>query len=312
MRNAFVKELGELAGSDPNVMLLTGDLGFKVFDDFIAKYPQQFLNLGVAEANMAGVAAGLAMDGKCPYMYSIAPFATLRCYEQIRNDICFHNANVKVVGVGGGLSYGPNCPTHHALMDIAIMRALPGMTVLCPGDPVETYCATRAAFLHKGPVYIRLGRSNEAVLHSSRPYFEIGKGMTLRDGNEIALLSTGNMLETALRVAEQLASQRSCRVISFSTMKPFDTDLVKSCLREFPWIFTLEEHSIIGGLGSAVAEVALTQTGHQARVKCFAAPDRLLHQTGSHEYLRKLAGLSVEQILNEVQVCLREESYAHK
>jgi len=307
MRNAFIKELTRLAGENPDVILLTGDLGFKVFDEFIKLYPKQFLNIGVAEANMAGIAAGLAIEGKRPFMYSIAPFATMRCYEQIRNDICFHQANVKIVGVGGGLSYGPNGPTHHVLMDIAIMRALPYMTVICPGDPVEATCATKAACLHRGPVYIRLGRSNEKVIHSKTPDFKIGKGIVLREGNEVAIISTGNMLETAVCVADELAREgKSVRLVSLPTIKPLDTELLKDCLKNFECVFTLEEHSTIGGLGSAVAELAASFDLREARLKCFGAPDAVFHTAGSHEYLRKLAGLSAEQISEKMIQSLKE------
>ena len=307
MRNAFIKELYELAQENPEVLLLTGDLGFKVFDDFRRRYTDRFLNIGVAEANMAGIAAGLALEGKIPFMYSIAPFATMRCYEQIRNDICFHEANVKIVGVGGGYSYGPNGPTHHALTDIAVMRALPHMTVICPGDPVEAACATRAAASYAGPVYIRLGRSNESVIHQRKPEFTIGKGIIVQEGEKIALLSTGNMLETAMQTAKELASfNLKARVVSLHTLKPLDGALIKDCLRKFTAVFTIEEHSIIGGLASAVAEIAVRDDLSRAKIRPFAAPDEVIHETGSHEYLRSRAGLTSQNITKQIDQYLKE------
>jgi len=307
MRNAFVKRLIELAERDKSLMLLTGDLGFKVLDQFRDLYPKQFLNIGVAEANMAGIAAGLALEGKRPFTYSIAPFATMRCYEQIRNDICFHKANVKIVSVGGGYSYGNNGPTHHALTDIAIMRVLPEMTVVCPGDPVEAAGATEAALNHEGPVYLRLGRSNEVVLHEKDLDFKIGKGIILREGKEIALISTGNMLEISLKAADVLcASGLSVRVVSLHTVKPLDEPLLKECLENFPAVFTIEEHSILGGLGSAVGEFMVSQDIKQAKLKCIAAPDYTIHEVGSHEYLRKICGLTSDQITYTIQSTIKE------
>ncbi len=306
MRNAFIKELTAVAREHKDVMLLTGDLGFKVFDDFIKKYPKQFMNIGVAEANMVGIAAGLALEGLTPFTYSIAPFATLRCYEQIRNDVCFHEANVKIVAVGGGYSYGPNGPTHHALMDIAIMRVLPGMTVLCPGDPVEAACATRAAFLQEGPVFIRLGRSNETVLHSSAPDFKIGKGLILKEGNDVAIVSTGNMLEVATQVADQLTKDGiSPRVVSMHTIKPLDINLLRECFEKFGQIFTLEEHSILGGLGSAVSEAAVLNRFDLSKLTAIGAPDTIIHTAGSHNHLRQLSGLTTEAILKKVHAVIK-------
>ncbi len=224
MRNAFIRALTDAAAADERIVFLTGDLGFKLFDDFAARYPGRFMNVGVAEATMAGVAAGLALEGKKPFIYSIVPFATLRCYEQIRNDICYHEADVTVVGVGGGYSYGPNGPTHHALEDIAVMRALPNMTIVCPGDPAETVAAVHALARHRGPAYLRLGRAGEPTVHPGPVTLTIGTSLVLREGRDVALLATGNMLATAVRVADLLAPRGlTCRVVSMPTVKPLDT-----------------------------------------------------------------------------------------
>lgn len=292
----------EMGEKHKDLMLLTGDLGFKVLDQFRDRYPKQFFNIGVAEANMAGVAAGLAMEGKRAFMYSIAPFATMRCYEQIRNDICFHKANVKVVSVGGGFSYGPNGPTHHALTDIAILRAIPEMTVLCPGDPLEAAAATEAAYFHEGPVYLRLGRSNEPTINKSPLDFKIGRGTIIREGKDVALISTGNILDNADRAAQELGGRGiSVRLVSMSTVKPLDKALLKECFEKFPAVFTIEEHSLLGGFGSAVAELAIKERFDVVRLYCIGAKDHTFHETGSHEYLRKLAGLSVEEITGTIE-----------
>ncbi len=312
MRNAFIKKLTEVAEKNKDLLLLTGDLGFRVLDGFRDLYPKQFFNIGVAEANMASIAAGMALEGKCAFIYSIAPFVTMRCYEQIRNDICFHKANVKVVSVGGGYSYGNNGPTHHALTDIALMRVLPEMTVICPGDPVEAACATEAAAEYNGPVYLRLGRSNERVIHQGPPDFKIGKGLILKEGDGAALISTGNMLDAAMDAAEALSQTGvSCRVVSLHTVKPLDTELLRECFDNFPAVFTLEEHSILGGLGSAVLEFAAKSEINSTKLKTIAAPDQTIHETGSHEHLRRLAGLTAEQITHTIKKSLKEKHHVN-
>ena len=257
MRAAFVRGLTAAARQDPRVMLLTSDLGFKIFDEFAGEFPGRFLNVGVAESNMIGVAAGLALGGMRPFAYSIAPFATLRCLEHVRNDVCYHKVAVTIVGLGGGYSYGHNGPTHHSLEDIAVMRALPNMTVVCPGDPVEVEQAVGAAAAHGSPVYLRIGRAGDPVVHKGRVRFEIGRAITLRDGRDCTLISTGNTLPLAVEISERLrASSISCRVLNMHTVKPLDEAALHACAGETRALFTIEEHSRIGGLGSAIAEWA--------------------------------------------------------
>ncbi len=296
MRNAFIRALTDAAAADDRIVFLTGDLGFKLFDDFAARYPGRFMNVGVAEATMAGVAAGLALEGKKPFIYSIVPFATLRCYEQIRNDICYHEADVTVVGVGGGYSYGPNGPTHHALEDIAVMRALPNMTVVCPGDPAETVAAVHALARHRGPAYLRLGRAGEPAVHPGSVTLAIGESLVVRDGGDAVLLATGNMLATAVRVADTLAPRGiACRVISMPTVKPLDTATLDAVIATGAPLVTLEEHSVIGGFGSAVAE-HLAERGAPVRFRRFAAPDRFSHTCGDQEFHRNASGLDVASV----------------
>jgi len=198
MRTAFMKTLFEAAAQDRRVCLIVGDLGYSVIDEFAKAYPDQFVNAGVAEQDMTGIAAGMALSGKIVFTYSIANFATLRCLEQIRNDVCYHHANVKVVAVGGGLAYGSLGVSHHATEDLAILRALPGMTVVAPGDPIEAELATRAVIAHDGPVYLRLGKAGEPVVHTKRPEFRLGKAISIRTGRDLTLISTGGMLATAV------------------------------------------------------------------------------------------------------------------
>ncbi len=207
MRTAFIQALNELAGKDPRVCLVVGDLGFSVIEEFAQKHPDQFVNAGVSEQNMIGLAAGMALSGKIVFTYSIGNFATLRCLEQIRNDVCYHRANVKVVSVGGGLAYGNLGVTHHASEDVAILRALPNMVVVAPGDPVEARLATRAVVALDGPCYLRLGKAGEPVVHEKEPNFELGRAITLRDGTDVTLIASGGMLATADKVARSLAGQ---------------------------------------------------------------------------------------------------------
>jgi transketolase len=291
MRNAFIRALTEVAERDERVVFLTADLGFRIFDDFARRCPGRFLNVGVAEANMAGVAAGLALEGKKPFIYSIVPFATLRCYEQIRNDIAYHEADVTVVGVGGGFSYGPNGPTHHALEDVGALRLLPNMTVLCPGDPFETEAAVRAIARRKGPTYLRLGRAGERNVHSGPLDFELGAGVQLREGKDVAVLACGSMLANAVDAADLLARDGiGCRVVSMPTVKPLDVKLVNELAREVGCIATVEEHSVTGGLGSAVAEV-LAERGQPVRFRRFGARDEFAHTCGEQAYHRRQNGL---------------------
>ena len=306
MRNAFIRGLTALAERDDRVVLLTGDLGYKIFDDFAEKFPGRFINAGVAEQNMIGVATGLALEGFRPFVYSIATFATLRCFEQIRDDVCYNDVPVTIVGVGGGFSYGANGPTHHATEDIAIMRALPNMTVVCPGDPVEAELAVAAAASHEAPLYLRLGRAGDPVVHHDPPDLRIGESIEVLKGNEVSLISTGGMLPVATAAADLLEAENvSCRVISMHTVKPLDTAVLEACCSETKALFTLEEHSRIGGLGSAVGEW-IADSGRSCKLTCFGTEDRFADTAGSQACLRQQQGLSAEQIAQRVMNRLGE------
>ncbi len=300
MRTAFAKTLLELAKKNKSIWLLTGDLGYSVLEDFNAAFPERYLNIGVAEQNMIGIAAGLALSGKCVFAYSIIPFVTLRCFEQIRNDICLENANVKLIGIGEGFSYGQLGPTHHSIEDIAVMRSLPNMTVICPGDPWEAEEATKAISKIKTPVYLRLGKAGEPRLHRNGGKFTIGRGIILRSGNDLTIISTGSMLQTALEVYEMLSKQKfSVRIISMHTVKPLDEKLILESARTTGAIFTLEEHSIIGGLGSAVSQT-LMESGIKCRFHSFGVADKFTKMAGTQQYLKMVNGLSADEIFKKI------------
>lgn len=301
MRTAFIKELFELAKQDERIVLIVGDLGFGVVTPFMDQLPRQFLNAGVAEQNMTGMAAGMALSGKIALTYSIANFPTMRCLEQIRNDVCYHNANVKVVSVGGGFTYGAMGATHHAIEDLAVMRALPGMFVVAPGDPVEARAAARAVVNYSGPCYVRLGKAGEPVVHESSIDLKLGKSICMREGRDATLISIGGILQNAVRAAARLAKEGiETRVLSMHTLKPLDTEAVVAAALETEAIFTVEEHSILGGLGTAVAEVLAETEGAKAPLKRIGVPPAFSPHVGTQEYMQGCHGLGEEGIAKTV------------
>jgi len=306
MRTAFLKTLEELAAEDGRINFLTGDLGFTVVEPFVKRFPKQFLNVGVAEQNMTGLASGMALTGKVVFTYSIANFPTLRCLEQIRNDACYHKANVKVVSVGGGLAYGALGSSHQATEDLAVMRALPGMTVVAPGDPVETAHATRAVAAHDGPCYLRLGKAGEPVVHDGPIDFRLGRALTVREGSDLTVISIGGMLKPCADAVAALAQEGiKVRLLSMHTLKPFDAEAVLKAVAETGGILTVEEHSAVGGLGSATAEV-LARSGLRTHFRSVSLPDGFCREIGSHEHLRRFNGLTAHDIAKAVRdMCRR-------
>jgi len=301
MRNAFAAEVTALASEDERIVLLSGDVGNRLFNDYKARFPGRFFNCGVAEANMTSMAAGMALCGLRPITYTITPFATTRCLEQIRVDVCYQNVPVIIVGVGGGLSYAGLGATHHSMEDIALLRVLPNMTVICPGDAVEVRLALRAAVKHKGPVYIRLGKKNEPVVHEQDPEFVIGKGIVVREGSDVCLLSTGNMLPVAVQAAEELDSRGvSARVVSLHTVKPLDDELLTKVFSRFMVVVTVEEHSLLGGLGGAVAEWLADRPLQKACLRRVGTADDFLHEAGGQDHARQVFGLTSDQIVRRV------------
>lgn len=301
MRNVFVKNLIERARNDKDIYLLTADLGYNAFEKFREEFSDRFVNVGVSEANMIGVAAGLALTGKKVCVYSIVPFLTLRCLEYIRNNLCHQNLDVKLIGLGGGFNYGNQGCSHHTIEDIAVMRALPNMTVLCPADIVEADLAIKAMFDYPGPVYIRLGKAGKKQVYQVMPQFYFGKGILVRDGADLTLVSTSNIIDTVLEVSNNLKQKNiSIRIISMPCLKPLDNDIIKKAAEETKAIFTIEEHSITGGLGSAVSDVLMEANFSDLLFKRFGLSDECHIDIGSHEYLKEKKGLGANYITEEI------------
>ena len=303
MRNAFADELTKLGSQDSRVVMLSGDIGNRLFDKFRAAHPTRFFNCGVAEQNMMGVAAGMAMSGLRPVVYTITPFVTTRCLEQIRTDACYHDVPVTIVSVGGGLSYAGLGPTHHSCEDIAFLRALPNMAVVCPGDAWEVRAALRAALTQDHPVYVRIGKKGEPLVHKALPAdFAIGRALTLRHGSTACLLSTGNMLPETVEAAERLeAAGISTQIVSFHTIKPLDTALLAEIFERFPLVATVEEHSLIGGFGAAVAEWLADAAVTPRRFLRFGTPDAFFKMSGEQEFARAQLGLTGHQIADKIR-----------
>ncbi|MFC2040950.1 transketolase family protein [Chloroflexota bacterium] len=300
MRNTFIKTIETLAEKDDSLFLLTGDLGFRLFDRFRDAYPQRFLDVGVAEANMIGVAAGLALSGKNVYCYSIATFLTTRCLEQIRIDLCYQNLNVKLIGVGAGWSYGLEGMTHHAIEDISIMKSIPNMTVVAPGDPLEAKAVITESASHQGPLYIRLGKDNDPPVHRSIRNFRIGKGIIITKGSDLTIIATGTMLPTAKTALDILKNQGlSATLISIPTIKPLDLKLIEECAEYSKAIFIIEEHSIMGGLGSSVAET-LIYLNYRGLFRKIGLPDKYCPDIGGRDYLCQMHHLTPKAIASRI------------
>jgi len=300
MRSGFIKTLLELAENDERIFLLVGDVGYSLVEPFVEKFPGRFVNIGIAEQNMTGIATGLALSGKIVFTYSLANFPTLRCVEQIRNDICYHEASVKIVTSGAGLAYGALGPTHHVIEDMAVMRALPNMTVLAPCDPVEAALATQAAVKLDGPCYLRLAKTGDPSVHMTIPDFQIGKAITIREGIDLTLVACGGIILNVIEAAEQLEQQGiRARVLSMHTVKPLDTGAVLAAARETGSIMSIEEHSIVGGLGSAVAETLAESGISNVAFHRMGINDCFCSEVGSQEYLRRRHSLSIKDMVEK-------------
>lgn len=301
MRDHFIKRLTQLAAADSRIMLLTGDLGFNVLTDFGTKYPKQFLNVGVAEQNLTGVATGLALEGLIVFTYSIGNFPTLRCLEQIRNDVAYHNANVKIVSVGSGFSYGSLGMSHHATEDISIMRAIPGITIFSPGDLWESMEATDAAVKTAGPCYLRLDKSSAGSSEAPGEKFVIGQPRLRREGNDLTIIATGGIVDEALKAAELLAAKKiQVRVLGIHTIRPLAPEAILAAARETGGIITLEEHTVEGGLGGLVAETLLEYGALPRFFRRMGLRNGFSSIVGSQAYLRKRYGLDAEAIVQTV------------
>lgn len=300
MRTAFINTLLKLAEEDDSIFMLTADLGYGLFDRFRDAYPKRFIDIGVAEADTIGIAAGLALSGKNVYCYSIATFLTMRCFEQIRIDLCYHNANVKLIGVGAGWNYGLEGMTHHAIEDVAIMRSLPNMTVVAPGDPLEAAAIINESATYNRPMYIRFGKNNDPQVHNDISNFKIGKGIVVSEGADLTIIASGTMLHAAKQITDILSKEGlSAQLISMHTIKPLDEDIIRKCAKDSEAIFTIEEHSVIGGLGTAVAEVLL-ESKYGGLFKKIGLPDTYTPGYGARDYLHKINGLDPQSLAKRI------------
>lgn len=286
MRTAYLNTLYQLAKQDENVFALISDNGAIVYDQYRKDLSQQYLNLGISEANMLGVAAGMASCGKIPFAYTIGAFLAYRAFEFIRNDVCLQNQNVKIVGTGAGMVYSALGPTHHTTEDMGGLRALPNLTIFTPATPMEVKYVTKAAYEIKGPVYIRLGTNKEKEIYQTEYDFLIGKGVLVKDGVDITLVSTGSIIVDVLEAADKLEKEGvSVRVINIHTIKPFDEEIIIKAIQETKGIITIEDHNITGGLGSATAEV-IAESGIATRFKRIGLINSFSKGYGTYEEVK--------------------------
>jgi transketolase len=307
MRNAFIERLTELCASDRRLFLVTGDLGFGVLDEFSRRFPQQYLNVGVAEQNMTAVATGLALEGHIVFTYSIGNFPTLRCLEQLRNDACYHNANVKVVSVGGGFSYGQLGMSHHATEDLSILRALPVMVTCAPGTALEARAAVDAVIAHDGPAYLRLERAAGGFRDDPANPFVFGRARVLREGSDLTLVGAGGVVTELVAAADMLSADGiRCRVLSLHTLKPFDAASVCSAAEQTGGILTVEENTVLGGLGGAVAEVCLEHSVRPRRFRRLGIQDTYTSVVGDQAYLRAAVGIDAAGVARAARQLLAQ------
>lgn len=306
MRFTAVEVLYEAALKDPNIYFITGDIGHANPKAFQERLADQYFNAGMAEQNIVGVAAGLALSGRKVFVYSIVPFITLRCFEQIKVDVCYHNVDVTVIGVGGGFTYGNFGATHYSIEEIAALRALPNMKIICPGTPYETKVLTEEIIREGGPAYMRIGRGKEPNVGHEYP-LQIGKAVVIRPGEDATIFVSGTILMEALRAADILKTKGiHVEIINMHTIKPLDEIIVRDRATKRKVLFTLEEHNAIGGLGGAVAEVLSGISGSHASLHRFGVPDKWPEVFGSQQYLRGQVGISGEVIAEDVERIISE------
>jgi len=304
VRNTFVNTLARMAEKDKNIILITGDLGYGVLSRFWEKCPKQFINAGISEQNMTSVAAGMALEGKNVFTYSIGNFSTLRCLEQVRNDCAYHGVNVKIVSVGGGFAYGQLGMSHHATEDMAIMRALPGVCVLAPGDLAETEAVAKAAARHKGTVYIRLGKGGEKRIHADLKGFKIGSAIKMHEPGKVCVFSSGGILDEAVKTRDMLEKEGiKTGLYSFPAVKPIDRQAILKAAGKASLIVTMEENNINGGFGGAVAEVMASESC-KARLLITGINDLYSSVVGTQAFLRKKYGIDAAATVRKIKEAL--------
>jgi transketolase len=306
MRDTVVREISEFAKINQDIVLLTGDLGFGVLQAFEKDFPKQFFNVGISEQNMTGIAAGLALEGKTVITYSIGNFNTLRCVEFIRNDLCYHKLHVIVLAVGAGFSYGALGFSHHATEDVGVLRTLPEISVVAPGCLWEAAEAAKAMMTTHGTYYLRIDKSHADNTQKRGETFKLGKGRILRKGSKCALITYGGILKVVLDAAELLSQQGiDCTVVSMPTIKPIDTSIIKSVAKKTEGIVTIEEHNIIGGLGSAVAECVLEAGIAPSFFRRMGLQDIYPSIVGTQDFLRSYYEIDAAHIVKTVKNCLK-------
>lgn len=298
MRNTVINYIFEAAKVNPNIILMTADLGYSVMEKFIAGLPKQFINTGIAEQNMIGVAAGLALTGKKVFVYTIVPFATMRCFEQIRVDVCYQNLDVTIIGVGGGFAYGTLGTTHYALEDLAIMRSLPNMKVMSPADPNEATLVIKKAIEIGGPSYIRLNRGGEKnILDRKISNYEIGNPIhLLGENSDVVVIACGNIADEAYKaVNSMVVDGKSVSMYSMPVIKPVNREGVIQVIQKSKIVVTIEEHNIIGGLGSLIAEI-IAEENLNVKLARLGIDDKYFDFIGKQDFMRNAAGISSEKI----------------
>ncbi len=299
MRNAFVEELTQLAQEDSEVIAMLADNGIIVFDDYKERFPKQFVNVGIAESNLISMASGMASSGLKPFVYTITPFLAMRPFEFIRNDVCYQNTNVRLIGIGAGFAYSTLGPTHHAIEDIALMNVLPNLTIFSPADPIETKKATRAMHELDAPSYLRIGTGRNPQVYKDENYeFEVGKGVVLNEGADITIVATGTILALLQEVVAELEAV-SIELINIHTIKPFDSELVLKSAKKTTRVLSVEEHFVIGGLGSIVGDT-LAENSVNCKFKKLGVKDKFVSSYGTLDYLRSLNGLDKESIKQDI------------
>jgi len=311
MRNTCLNMVHELARRDPRVVFVGSDLSPGLLKGMKAEMPQRWFMEGVAEQNVVGLSAGLALEGFLPYVNTIATFLTRRCYEQVAVDLCLHNLPVRLIANGGGLVYAPLGPTHLAIEDIAIMRALPNMTVVCPTDAEEMKRFMAKTLDWRGPIYIRLAKGGDPIVSRPEDGFEIGRAILLRKPQQVLMVGTGVTVNRALKAADLLAADKiGCGVLNMHTVKPLDRDALFSHARNVDLVVTVEEHTLVGGLGSAVADafVDASEDGRMPALVRLGIPDVFPHQYGSQDSMMEAFGLQPPQIAASIKSALRGDS----
>lgn len=311
MRTAFVNTVCEIMRKDTNVVFLTADMGYSVFEAMQEEFSDRFINTGVTEQSTISVAAGLALSGHTVFVYAQAPFITMRCYEQIRLDVCYNNLDIKIIGSATGFSSNQLGVSHFALEDVGIMKMLPNMKVFTPGDPHESVWATNSAYKTPGPAYIRLTKAGSTVVHKDPIKLDIGKGIKIIDGTDALLLVSGSLLPMAEQIVKVLQDAKIyCGLYSFPIVKPIDLGMLKRIAKDTQYIFTLEEHFVSGGFGSAIVDL-FAQSDLRPSIYKFGVPDKFTAVTGSIDYLLEQNGLSQKIISKKIKSLLNKSKQTY-